>query len=404
MRRQLDDPYGSFVELQSDSRIYLQRKLYKAPFLPLSERSRHTVVFRSMQLEQKNQGFNFNAQNKCENLARQCSERFAIDGRRPCIELTPAAKRELQQFKAAVMFVHYYSKEDAEEAVRRFYDDAKHSCELLHQDQTSMDRPPRPSPESWPDRNRSYRSDSQRHDPNPRSIHRHDSMPQNYRNNDPNPRNHAPNYRNNDPTYRNHDPNYRNNDSNYRNNDSSYRNNDSIARSNDPNYRNHDPSARSNDPIARSNEPIARNDPIARSNEPNARINDSITRTIDPNARNDSSARINDANAQRNDPNARSNDPNSRSNEPICRNDPNRGSTVETLAQISGRTSYKDRSRSPRRQSPSKDGSWRSSHSNDRFYKSNASYKPRHRSPKRARSPSPSKPSSRRSRSPRRRY
>ncbi|KDO34591.1 hypothetical protein SPRG_00654 [Saprolegnia parasitica CBS 223.65] len=140
MQRQINDPHGSLVELQTENRVFLQTKLYKTTFLPLSERRRVTVLFRHMRMEQKSAGFGFNMKDKCSDFAKKCADRFTIDGRKPSIELTASGKRDLQQMKPTAMYVHYYSQDDANEALRRFHDDAGAKCEL--QDNMYAIKPP----------------------------------------------------------------------------------------------------------------------------------------------------------------------------------------------------------------------------------------------------------------------
>ncbi|EQC41674.1 hypothetical protein SDRG_01632 [Saprolegnia diclina VS20] len=140
MQRQTNDPYGSLVELQTENRVFLQTKLYKTTFMPLSERRRVTVLFRHMRMEQKSAGFGFNMKDKCSDFAKTCADRFAIDGRKPSIELTASGKRDLQQMKPTAMYVHYFSEDDANEALRRFQDDAGAKCE--RQDNMYAVKPP----------------------------------------------------------------------------------------------------------------------------------------------------------------------------------------------------------------------------------------------------------------------
>ncbi|KAF0699841.1 Aste57867_9617 [Aphanomyces stellatus] len=117
------DALGKLLELTPLARSELQRFLYGVAFMPLSARRRCTVIFRSMRYEHKSMGVIFNARDNCLSYAKSLANRFAVDGRKPCVDIPTDAWKDMQRGGVASVFVHYYSMEDAEDAATKFYDD-----------------------------------------------------------------------------------------------------------------------------------------------------------------------------------------------------------------------------------------------------------------------------------------
>ncbi|KAL8013875.1 putative kinesin-like protein [Plasmopara halstedii] len=106
-----------------EDREFYQRKMYGSVFVPQNLRGWMTLIVRNAHFERKSTGIRFNQERDRESFAAALSKRYTLNKSVPRCDITRDNWQKLMKDKLGTVFLHYYNREDAEQASRVFFDD-----------------------------------------------------------------------------------------------------------------------------------------------------------------------------------------------------------------------------------------------------------------------------------------
>ncbi|CAI5711049.1 unnamed protein product [Peronospora effusa] len=115
---------------RSEDREYYQRRMYGTAFVPQILRGWITLMVRNARFERKSTGVRFNQDRDREEFAASLSKRYTHNTSVPRCDIPCKNWHKLMRNEPAPVFLHYYNREDAEQASHIFRDDLGDPLEL----------------------------------------------------------------------------------------------------------------------------------------------------------------------------------------------------------------------------------------------------------------------------------
>ncbi|CAH0481281.1 unnamed protein product [Peronospora belbahrii] len=115
---------------RSEDREFYQRRIYGTVFVPQNLRGWITLVVRNARFERKSTGIRFNQDRDREEFAASLSKRYTLNNSVPRCDISRDNWLKLMTNQPGSVYLHYYNREDAEQASHIFRDDFGYSLEL----------------------------------------------------------------------------------------------------------------------------------------------------------------------------------------------------------------------------------------------------------------------------------
>ncbi|GMF13844.1 unnamed protein product [Phytophthora lilii] len=113
-----------------EDRAFYQRRMYGTAFVPLKLRGWITLIVRNARFERKSTGIRFNQDRDREEFAASLSKRYTFNKSVPRCDIPRENWQKLMRNQPGIVYLHYYNREDAEQASRVFLDDLGKPLEL----------------------------------------------------------------------------------------------------------------------------------------------------------------------------------------------------------------------------------------------------------------------------------
>ncbi|KAJ8563961.1 hypothetical protein ON010_g7387 [Phytophthora cinnamomi] len=122
-----------YEELRFDrpeDREFYQKRMYGTTFVPQRLRGWTTLIIRSARFERKSTGIRFNQDRDRDEFAAVLSKRYTFKKSVPRCDIPRENWQKLMRNQPGTVYLHYYNREDAEQASHIFRDDLGNPLEL----------------------------------------------------------------------------------------------------------------------------------------------------------------------------------------------------------------------------------------------------------------------------------